>query len=160
MTQSPSNSADSMPTVLILNGPNLNLLGVREPHLYGHETLGDVQRTCTELGRTLGVHVDLRQTNAEYQLIDWIHEHRTTTAGLIINPGGLTHTSVALMDALGAYPPPIMEVHISNIHRREAFRHHSYVSLVADGVIAGCGTQGYALALQRLCTLIAKSPTT
>lgn len=146
---------EALPTVLILNGPNLNLLGVREPHLYGQETLADVERTCAELGRSLGLAVDLRQTNAEFQLIDWIHEHRTTTAGLIVNPGGLTHTSVALMDALSAYPPPIIEVHISNIHRREAFRHHSYVSLVADGVIAGCGTQGYALALTRLAALIA-----
>ncbi|UQN10281.1 type II 3-dehydroquinate dehydratase [Deinococcus sp. QL22] len=145
----------ALPTILILNGPNLNLLGLREPHIYGHDTLADVGRDCAELGRTLGLHTDLRQTNAEHHLIDLIHEHRTSTAGLIINPGGLTHTSVALMDALGAYPPPIIEVHISNIHRRESFRHHSYVSLVADGVIAGCGTQGYRLALQRLAVLIA-----
>lgn len=144
----------SQPVILILNGPNLNLLGQREPHLYGKETLHDVQEACIKLGERLGLRVEFAQSNAEHQLIDWIHEARTATAGLIINPGGLTHTSVALRDALAAYDPPILEVHISNIHRREEFRHHSYVSGIADGVIAGCGTQGYTLALQRLAVLI------
>ncbi len=148
-----------MQKVLILNGPNLNLLGLREPQIYGYDTLDDVRQACTKLGESFGLSVELKQSNAEYQLIDWIHEARETTAGLIINPAGLTHTSVSLMDALGAYLPPIMEVHISNIHRREAFRHHSYVSYVADGVIAGCGTQGYELALQRLAKLIAAKST-
>ena len=143
-----------MKPVLILNGPNLNLLGEREPHLYGSETLADVQAACERTAAGLHLQVDFRQTNAEYQLIEWIHAARHNTSGLVINPGGLTHTSVSLMDALGAYDPPVIEVHISNIHRREEFRHFSYVSRVADGVIAGLGTQGYLLALQLLHTLI------
>lgn len=140
--------------VLILNGPNLNLLGKREPHIYGHETLADVEAECRRTGEALGLSVDFRQSNAEHQLIDWIHEARETMAGLVINPAGLSHTSVSLMDALSACAFPILEVHISNIHKREEFRHFSYVSRVAAGVICGFGTQGYPLALQRLARLL------
>jgi 3-dehydroquinate dehydratase-2 len=143
--------------VLILNGPNLNLLGKREPHIYGHETLADVEAECHHTGEALGLAVTFRQSNAEHQLIDWIHEARETMAGLIINPAGLSHTSVSLMDALSACAFPIIEVHISNIHRREEFRHFSYVSRVAAGVICGCGTQGYPLALHRLAHLLGKT---
>jgi len=140
--------------VLILNGPNLNLLGKREPHIYGHETLADVEAECQRTGEALGLGIAFRQSNAEHQLIDWIHEARETMEGLVINPAGLTHTSVSLMDALSACAFPIIEVHISNIHKREEFRHFSYVSRVAAGVICGFGTQGYPLALQRLARLL------
>ena len=141
-------------TIFILNGPNLNLLGKREPHLYGHETLADVEAECRRVGSELNLKIEFHQTNAEFQLIDWIHEARETAAGIVINPAALTHTSVAVMDALKACSCPIIEVHISNIHQREAFRHLSYVSLVAAGVICGCGTQGYVMALQRLERLL------
>jgi 3-dehydroquinate dehydratase-2 len=137
-------------TVFVLNGPNLNLLGKREPEIYGRETLADVEAACRSTGEALGLAVDFRQTNAEYLLIDWIHEARETAAGIVINPAGFSHTSVAVADALAACHCPILEVHISNIHRREEFRHFSYVSRVAEGVICGFGTQGYTLALQRL----------
>ncbi|MBB4196490.1 type II 3-dehydroquinate dehydratase [Rhodoblastus sphagnicola] len=141
--------------VFLLNGPNLNLLGQREPHIYGAETLDDVKRACSDLARDLGLELDFRQTNREYELIDWIHEARGKAGGVVINPAGYSHTSVALLDALCAYEGPVIEVHISNIHKREEFRHHSYVSRRADGVIAGCGTQGYLLALRRLASLLA-----
>lgn len=140
--------------ILVLNGPNLNLLGKREPHIYGHETLADVEADCRRTGEALGLAVDFRQSNAEHVLIDWIHDARETVAGLVINPAGLSHTSVSLMDALSACAFPILEVHISNIHRREEFRHFSYVSRVAAGVICGFGTQGYTLALQRMARLL------
>ncbi|HYF89583.1 type II 3-dehydroquinate dehydratase [Azospirillum sp.] len=140
--------------ILVLNGPNLNLLGKREPHIYGFETLADVEADCRRTGEALGLAVDFRQSNAEHVLIDWIHEARETVEGLVINPAGLTHTSVSLMDALSACAFPILEVHISNIHRREEFRHFSYVSRVAAGVICGFGTQGYTLALQRMARLL------
>ncbi len=140
--------------ILVLNGPNLNLLGKREPHIYGFETLADVEADCRSTGERLGLAVDFRQSNAEHVLIDWIHEARETVDGLVINPAGLTHTSVSLMDALSACAFPILEVHISNIHRREEFRHFSYVSRVAAGVICGFGTQGYTLALQRMARLL------
>ncbi|CAO3403052.1 type II 3-dehydroquinate dehydratase [Azospirillum sp. 11R-A] len=140
--------------ILVLNGPNLNLLGKREPHIYGHETLADVEADCRRTGEALGLAVDFRQSNAEHVLIDWIHDARETMAGLVINPAGLSHTSVSLMDALSACAFPILEVHISNIHRREEFRHFSYVSRVAAGVICGFGTQGYTLALQRMARLL------
>ncbi|MDR6775307.1 type II 3-dehydroquinate dehydratase [Azospirillum sp. BE72] len=140
--------------ILVLNGPNLNLLGKREPHIYGFETLADVEADCRSTGESLGLAVDFRQSNAEHVLIDWIHEARETVDGLVINPAGLTHTSVSLMDALSACAFPILEVHISNIHRREEFRHFSYVSRVAAGVICGFGTQGYTLALQRMARLL------
>ncbi|MGF2212194.1 type II 3-dehydroquinate dehydratase [Streptomyces albidoflavus] len=142
--------------IMILNGPNLNLLGQRQPEIYGSETLADVERLCAEEAAALGGTVDLRQSNHEGVLVDWIHETRTGAAGLVINPAAYSHTSVALLDALNACDGlPVIEVHISNIHRREQFRHHSYVSLRADGVIAGCGIQGYAFAVRRIATLLA-----
>ena len=140
-------------TVYILNGPNLNLLGQRQPQIYGHETLADVEAMCREFADANGMELLFHQSNAEHQLIDWIHEARTAASGLVINPGAYSHTSIAILDALNACEFPVMEVHISNIHKRESFRHHSYVSHRADGVIAGCGTQGYVLALQRLAML-------
>ncbi len=138
----------------ILNGPNLNLLGKRQPEIYGRETLADIEAECRRVGAELGLEIEFRQTNAEFQLIDWIHEARDRAAGIVINPAAFSHTSVAVLDALKACDCPIMEVHISNIHQREEFRHHSFVSQVAAGVIAGCGTQGYTLALQRLARLL------
>jgi 3-dehydroquinate dehydratase-2 len=142
--------------ILVLNGPNLNLLGKRQPEIYGHETLDDVEAECQRVAAELGLSVDFRQSNAEHELISWLHEARETAAAIVINPAGYSHTSVAIMDALAACPCPIIEVHISNIHRREPFRHHSYVSHVATGVICGCGTQGYTLALRRLSVLLEK----
>lgn len=140
--------------VFILNGPNLNLLGKRQPHIYGHETLADVETECRRAGEKLGLAIRFHQSNREYELIDWIHEARDIAGGIVINPAAFTHTSVAILDALNAFEAPVLEVHISNVHKREAFRHHSYVSLRADGVIAGFGTQGYVLALERLARLM------
>jgi shikimate dehydrogenase len=142
------------PIVYVLNGPNLNLLGSRQPEIYGRETLADVEAACRSAGADLGLEIEFRQTNAEFQLIDWVHEARLRAAGIVINPAAFTHTSVALLDALNACEFPILEVHISNIHRREEFRHRSFVSQVAAGVICGCGTEGYLLALQRVARLI------
>ncbi len=147
-----------MPIVYVLNGPNLNLLGKREPQVYGRDTLADIEAACREAARALGLELRFYQSNREYEIIDWIHEARETAAAIIINPAAFTHTSIAILDALSACAFPIIEVHISNIHRREAFRHHSYVSLAASGVIAGFGTQGYSLALQRVAQLIAQPP--
>jgi 3-dehydroquinate dehydratase-2 len=144
----------SMLSVLVLNGPNLNLLGTRQPHIYGAETLADVEARCRKAADALGLAIEFRQSNAEHQLIDWLHEARATVAGVVINPAAYTHTSVAIADALAAIDKPVIEVHISNVHRREAFRHRSYVSSVAEAVICGCGTQGYELALQRMATLL------
>jgi 3-dehydroquinate dehydratase-2 len=143
-----------MPLILILNGPNLNLLGLRQPEIYGRETLEDIRRDCAALGRELGLETRLLQSNHEGQLLDWIHEGRASAAGIILNAGALTHTSIALLDALNTFEGPVMEVHISQVHRREAFRHHSYLSQRADGVIVGCGTEGYRLALRRIATLL------
>jgi len=143
-------------TVLILNGPNLNLLGVRQPHIYGHETLADIEAQCRTLAGELGLSIEFKQSNAEHHLIDWIQGARETAAGLIINPAAFTHTSIAIMDALNACEFPIVEVHLSNVHRREAFRHHSYVSLAATGVIAGLGAQGYLLALRHMGYLLTR----
>lgn len=140
--------------VFVLNGPNLNLLGKREPAIYGSETLADVERECSALAETLGLELRFHQSNREYELIDWIHEAREIAAGIVINPGAFTHTSIAILDALNAFQGIVLECHISNVHRREAFRHHSYVSLRADGVIAGFGTQGYGLCLRRLAHLL------
>lgn len=137
------------PTIFILNGPNLNLLGKRQPHIYGHETLADVEADCRRAADELGVDLRFHQSNREYEIIDWIHEARETAAGVIINAGAFTHTSVAILDALNAFEGLVLEVHITNVHRREAFRHHSYISMRADGVMAGFGTQGYVLALRR-----------
>jgi 3-dehydroquinate dehydratase-2 len=144
----------SAPLVLVLNGPNLNLLGKRQPEIYGRETLADVEASCRALATTLGLDLRFHQSNREYELIDWIHEARETARGIVINPGGLTHTSVSLLDALNAFEGRVVEVHISQIHKREAFRHHSYVSHRADAVIAGAGTQGYELALRRIARLL------
>ena len=140
--------------VFILNGPNLNLLGKRQPEIYGRETLADVEADCRRVASEHKLDIRFHQSNREYEIIDWIHEAREIAGGIVINPGAFTHTSVAILDALNTFDPPVLEVHISNIHKRESFRHHSYVSLRADGVMAGFGTQGYALAVQRLAHLI------
>lgn len=144
-----------MKKILLLNGPNLNLLGQRQPEIYGSETLDDVVAGCVALGADLGFEIEARQSNHEGVLVDWIQEARSDAAAIVINPGALSHTSVAILDALNAYEGPVMEVHISNIHKRERFRHHSYVSGRAEGVIAGLGTEGYGFALRRLKTLLA-----
>jgi 3-dehydroquinate dehydratase-2 len=139
--------------VLILNGPNLNLLGQRQPAIYGHETLSEVEFKCRSVGAELGIEVTCKQSNAEHQIIDWIHEARESVAAIIINPGAYSHTSIAILDALKTCDFPILEVHVSNIHRREDFRNHSYVSLAATGVIAGLGVHGYLLALRHVAWL-------
>lgn len=136
--------------ILVLNGPNLNLLGLRQPDIYGSDTLADVQARCDPLADSLNLTTDWRQSNHEGQLIDWIHDARTTTAGIVINAGAYTHTSIAIHDALNAYDGKVVEVHISDIHAREAFRHHSYISERADEVIIGKGVHGYHLALEWL----------
>ena len=143
-----------MKKILVLNGPNLNLLGKRQPHIYGHETLADVERDCRRLAEELNLELRFHQSNREYELIDWIHEAREDGAGIVINPAAFTHTSVALLDALNTFEGPVIECHISQVHKREAFRHHSYVSMRSDGVIAGFGTQGYQLSLRRIAKLI------
>ena len=140
--------------VTLLNGPNLNLLGLRQPEIYGRETLEDVAAKASDLAEELGLGLRALQSNHEGQLVDWIHQARGTSAAIIINPGAYSHTSIAILDALNAYDGVVLEVHISNIHKREAFRHHSYVSARADGVIAGCGTEGYLLALRRIGSLL------
>lgn len=138
----------------VLNGPNLNLLGQREPEIYGRDTLANVEENCRTIAATLGLEIRFRQSNAEHELIDWIQAARTSAAGIVINPGAYSHTSVAILDALSACTFPVIEVHISNIHKRESFRHHSFVSQRADGIIVGCGIQGYDLALRRIASLI------
>ena len=140
--------------VFLLNGPNLNLLGRRQPEIYGRETLADVERDCAALAADLGLDLRCLQSNWEGQLIDWIHEARATAAAIVINPGAFTHTSVAILDALNAFEGTVIEVHLSNVHRRETFRHRSYVSLRADGIVIGCGTQGYRLALRRIAEVV------
>ncbi len=140
--------------VYVLNGPNLNLLGKRQPEIYGRETLADVERDCRALAAELSLDLRFHQSNREYEIIDWVHEAREAAGGIVINPAAFTHTSVAILDALNAFEGLVMEVHISNVHKREEFRHHSYVSLRADGVIAGLGTQGYLLALRRVAHLL------
>jgi 3-dehydroquinate dehydratase-2 len=144
----------SPPLVVVLNGPNLNLLGTREPEKYGHSTLDDLEALCAEVAEGLGLAIDFRQTNGEGELITWVQECRGRAAGIIINPAGYTTTSIGLLDALIAVGLPVIEVHITNIHRREEFRHHSFVSKAATGVIAGLGVQGYALALEAMAGLI------
>jgi len=144
------------PLIAVLNGPNLNLLGIREPEKYGTATLDDVEALCAEVAEELGLAIDFRQTNGEGELVTWVQECRGRAAGIIINPAGYTTTSVALLDALLAVEMPVIEVHITNIHRREAFRHNSYVSKAATGVIAGLGVEGYALALRAMARLIAE----
>ena len=141
-------------TIFVLNGPNLNMLGVREPQLYGTDTLADIEAACAERAGELGLDIDFRQSNHEGQIVDWIQEARQGADGVVINPAGLTHTSVAVHDALKLLEVPVIEVHLSNIHRREEWRHHSYISLVATGVIMGLGSQGYLLALDAMARIL------
>jgi 3-dehydroquinate dehydratase II len=145
------------PTVFVLNGPNLNLLGLREPEVYGSDTLNDIEDRVKSRAKQLGLSIDFRQTNVEGQLVDWIQEARTKAKGIIINPAAYTHTSVALHDALKAVGVPTIEVHLSNTHAREEFRHHSYVSPVAHGIVVGFGAYGYELALDGLARIITQN---
>ncbi len=138
------------PKVLILNGPNLNMLGSRQPDVYGRETLSDIEDSCRRHAKSKGLAVTFRQSNSEGELVSWIQEARAQQDGIIINPAAYTHTSVAIMDSLLVAELPLIEVHLSNIHRRESFRHNSYVSKVADAVICGLGSQGYLLALDAM----------
>lgn len=144
-----------MKPIFLINGPNLNLLGLRQPEIYGAETLADVEAAAAGLAWELGFTVEAMQSNHEGEIVEFIHRARGVAAGIIINPGAYSHTSVAILDALNAYEGPVLEVHISNIHKREAFRHHSFVSARAEGVIAGFGTEGYLLALRRMKSLVA-----
>jgi 3-dehydroquinate dehydratase-2 len=145
-----------MVKIYVLNGPNLNLLGKRQPEIYGHDTLEDVGAACSALARAAGHEVEMFQSNHEGALIDKIHEARDKAAAIVINPGAFTHTSIAILDALNAFDGKVIEVHVSNVHKRETFRHHSYVSLRADGIIIGCGVQGYELAVARVIRLLAR----
>lgn len=142
--------------VLVLNGPNLNMLGKRQPQIYGRETLADVEKACRAEAARLGIEIDFAQSNHEGVLVDHIQAAREKNSGIVINAGAYTHTSVALLDALNAAELPAIEVHISNIYKRESFRHHSYISAAAVGVIAGLGSQGYLLALQALARLLGR----
>jgi 3-dehydroquinate dehydratase-2 len=141
-------------TILILNGPNLNMLGVRQPEIYGRETLAGVEASCHAKGTEAGFAIDFRQSNLEGELIGWIQAARGTAAAVVINAGAYTHTSIGLLDALSLLDVPVIEVHISNIHRREAFRHQSYISLAATGSIVGLGTRGYTLAIDAIAGLL------
>ena len=141
-------------SIYVLNGPNLNLLGTREPEVYGKETLDDLRQRCERKAKSLGFSVDFRQSNLEGELVTWIQEARTEAAGLIVNAGALTHTSIAMLDALLACPVPSVEVHLSNIFAREPFRHRSYISKAAKGVICGFGGLGYELAIEALAATI------
>ena len=143
-------------TIYILNGPNLNLLGKRQPEIYGHDSLEDVEANCRAIADDLGLKIKILQSNWEGQIVDWIHEARKEAAGIIINPAALTHTSVAVLDALNTFEGPVIEVHISQVHKRESFRHHSFVSMRADAVMAGCGINGYSLAMRQMGHLLAE----
>lgn len=136
--------------IFILNGPNLNLLGVREPEIYGSDTLSDIEALCRTRAQQHNLTIDFRQSNMEGELVSWVQEARTSASGLIINAAAYSHTSIALLDALTALEKPIVEVHLSNIFKRETFRHNSYISTVAFGVICGLGSQGYLLAIDAL----------
>ncbi|MCH7694294.1 MAG: type II 3-dehydroquinate dehydratase [Proteobacteria bacterium] len=142
------------PKILVLNGPNLNLLGTREPDVYGHETMAEIEAACAKRASALGLTVEFRQSNSEGELVDWIQEARNGYAGLIVNAGAYTHTSVALLDALLACDVPVIEVHLSNIFQREDFRHHSYVSKAARGLICGFGGFGYEMALEAAARML------
>jgi len=144
-----------MTKILVLHGPNLNLLGLREPGVYGHLTLEEINQKLADLGKTLGVEPVCRQSNHEGQLIDWLHEAQGWAAGVVFNPGGYTHTSVALRDAVAAIGLPVVEVHLSNVHAREEFRRHSLIAPVCAGSIAGFGWRSYTLALRLLAELLA-----
>ena len=141
--------------IFVLNGPNLNMLGVREPAVYGSETLGDVRRRTEARAKTLDLSVDFRQSNLEGELVTWIQEAREAASGIIINAGAYTHTSIAILDALTAAERPVIELHLSNVFRREGFRHHSYVSAAAQGVICGFGPKGYELAVEAMADMLA-----
>ncbi len=140
--------------IFVLNGPNLNMLGTREPAVYGSETLDDVKARCVTRAKALGLAVDFRQSNLEGELVGWIQEARTKAQGIIVNAGAYTHTSIAILDALQAAELPVVEVHLSNIFRRDEFRQHSFVSLAATGVICGLGAKGYELALEAMADLV------
>jgi 3-dehydroquinate dehydratase II len=143
--------------IFVLNGPNLNLLGVREPAIYGSDTLKDVAQRTERRAKALGLAVEFRQTNAEGELVTWIQEARGQAAGIVLNAGAYTHTSIAIMDALSAADVPVIELHLSNVFKRESFRHHSYVAPVAQGVICGFGPMGYELAMEAMADLVAKA---
>jgi 3-dehydroquinate dehydratase-2 len=143
--------------IFVLNGPNLNLLGVREPAIYGSDTLKDVAQRTREEAKALGLAVEFRQSNAEGELVTWIQEARGQAAGIVLNAGAYTHTSIAIMDALSAADVPVIELHLSNVFKRESFRHHSYVAAVAQGVICGFGPMGYELAMEAMADLVAKA---
>ena len=143
-------------TVLVLNGPNINMLGKRQPEVYGHETLADIEANCVNIGASLGLSVACKQSNYEGELITWIQEAREEFNAIVINPAAYSHTSIGILDALYAFEGAVIEVHISNIHKREEFRHHSYVSLLADGIVVGCGTHGYDLGLRQAAHLLSK----
>lgn len=143
--------------IYVLNGPNLNLLGTREPAVYGSETLDDVKSRCETRAKALGLTVDFRQSNLEGELVNWVQEARKSSNGIILNAGAYTHTSIAILDALQAAELPVIEVHLSNIFRRDEFRHHSYVSLAARGVICGLGAKGYELALEAMADIVERS---
>ena len=144
----------ALPLIAVLNGPNINMLGLRQPELYGSATMDDVEALCADTAQSLNLAIDFRQSNSEGELVSWVQECRTRAAGIVINPAGYTTTSIAIMDALLAVSLPTVEVHVTNIHRREDFRQHSYISKAATGVIAGLGIGGYALAIQALAGLI------
>ena len=142
------------PKILVVNGPNLNMLGVREPAVYGRDRLADVEELCRKVGRAFGLAIDFRQSNHEGEIVGWLQEARSSHAGIVINAGAYTHTSIAILDALQLTELPVIEVHLSNIFRREEFRHHSYVSLAARAVICGLGPTGYRLAIEALADLL------
>jgi 3-dehydroquinate dehydratase-2 len=142
------------PKILVVNGPNLNMLGVREPAVYGRDRLADIEKLCRKAGRAFGLAIDFRQSNHEGEIVGWLQEARASHAGIVINAGAYTHTSIAILDALQLAELPAIEVHLSNIFRREEFRHHSYVSLAARAVICGLGSAGYRLALEALAEIL------
>ena len=141
------------PLIYIINGPNLNLLGQREPEIYGSNTLKDVEDICIKIANNANIKINFLQSNAEHEIINWIHSAREEASGIIINPAAYSHTSIAILDALTLFDKPIIEVHISNIHKREVFRHNSYVSQKSTAVIAGFGIDGYKIALEKMIDL-------
>jgi 3-dehydroquinate dehydratase-2 len=144
--------------ILVLNGPNLNLLGQREPDVYGRTTLAEIEEMCRAAGKRLGLEVECRQSNSEGELVGWVQEASGGFDAAVLNAGAYSHTSIALLDALRSLNKPLIEVHLSNIYRRETFRQHSYVSLAADGVICGLGPRGYLLALDALAAILEEAP--